>query len=194
MAKTYNKIVYGGNTLIDLTGDTVEADKILSGYTAHNKAGETITGSCSYDANTSDATAGASEILSGKTAYVAGSKVIGSMVNRGKQQSTITTKAQSVTINSGYHDGSGTVGISATEQAKIIPGNILAGVSILGVTGTVQPSSDVKIEASKTATPSTSQQTITPSSGYNAMAQVVVNAIPYSETLNASGGYTATIG
>lgn len=34
-----NKIIYGGQTLIDLTGDTVTADKILSGFTAHDKGG-----------------------------------------------------------------------------------------------------------------------------------------------------------
>lgn len=39
-----NKIVFGTNTLIDLTSDTVAADKMVSGYTAHNKAGEVITG------------------------------------------------------------------------------------------------------------------------------------------------------
>lgn len=192
--KIYNKVVYGGKTLIDLTGDTVEPNKLLVAYTAHDKSGAEIEGTCTFDADTKDATASSSEILNTKTAYVAGAKVTGSMPNRGKQTSTITTKAQSVTINNGYHDGSGTVSISSTEQAKIIASNILSGVTILGVTGNVQPSSDVKIESSKTATPSTSQQTITPSSGYNALAQVVVNAIPYTETLNAQGGYTATIG
>ena len=34
-----NKVIYGGKTLIDLTGDTVTADKILSGFTAHDKGG-----------------------------------------------------------------------------------------------------------------------------------------------------------
>lgn len=41
---TYNKVTFGGKTLIDLTGDTVTADKILSGYTAHDKSGKKITG------------------------------------------------------------------------------------------------------------------------------------------------------
>ena len=41
-----NKVIYGGETLIDLTGDTVTADKILSGFTAHDKGGEPITGTC----------------------------------------------------------------------------------------------------------------------------------------------------
>ena len=31
----YNKVIYGGRTLIDLTNDTVKADKILKGYIAH---------------------------------------------------------------------------------------------------------------------------------------------------------------
>lgn len=40
-----NKVVYGNDTVIDLTADTVSADKILSGYTAHDKSGAGITGS-----------------------------------------------------------------------------------------------------------------------------------------------------
>ena len=39
-----NKVNYGDQTLIDLTADTVEASKMLSGYTAHSASGATITG------------------------------------------------------------------------------------------------------------------------------------------------------
>ena len=39
-----SKVVYDGSSLIDLTGDTVAADKVLSGYTAHDKAGNAVTG------------------------------------------------------------------------------------------------------------------------------------------------------
>ena len=35
--KNISKVVYGGKTLIDLTADTVTADKLLSTYTAHDK-------------------------------------------------------------------------------------------------------------------------------------------------------------
>lgn len=45
----------------------------------------------------------------------------------------------------------------------------------------------------KTATPSSTQQTVTPDTGY-LLSQVTVNAIPYTETLNSAGGYTVTIG
>lgn len=40
-----NKVQYDGNVLIDLTSDTVTADKVLSGYTAHDARGAPITGS-----------------------------------------------------------------------------------------------------------------------------------------------------
>ena len=63
-----NKVIYGGSTLIDLTADTVTAALMLYGTKAHDKSGAPITGSCTYDADTSDATAGQSEILNTKTA------------------------------------------------------------------------------------------------------------------------------
>ena len=40
-----NKVVYGSRTLVDLTQDTVASDKLVRGYTAHDKAGNAITGS-----------------------------------------------------------------------------------------------------------------------------------------------------
>ena len=39
-----NKVQYGNTTLIDLTSDTVTADKLLQGYTAHDRSGAQITG------------------------------------------------------------------------------------------------------------------------------------------------------
>lgn len=186
-----NKVIYGGNTLIDLTADTVTAATLLSGATAHDKSGATITGACTYDADTTDATAGAAEILLSKTAYVSGAKVTGTMPNNGAVTGTITTKAQQYTIPNGYHDGSGKVSISSTEQAKIIAGNIKAGIQILGVTGTYEGEAD-KVQA-KTVTPAVNAQTVLPDTGYDYLSQVTVNAIPYVETQNAAGGITVTI-
>lgn len=59
-------------------------------------------------ADLSDATATASDILSGKTAYVASGKVAGSMINRGAVNPTISA-GSSYTIPAGYHNGAGTV-------------------------------------------------------------------------------------
>lgn len=192
--KNISKVVYGGKTLIDLTADTVTADKLLSTYTAHDKSGAPITGSCTFDADTSDATAAVAEILAGKTAYVNGNKLTGTMKNNGAVTGTISKKAEAYSIPIGYHDGSGKVSISSTEQAKIIATNIRAGVSILGITGTMSGTEGAKAQA-KTATPSTTQQTILPDSagGYNYLTQVTVEPIPYTESDNAAGGTTVTI-
>ena len=39
-----NKVQYGNTTLIDLTSDTVTADKLMQGYTAHDRTGALISG------------------------------------------------------------------------------------------------------------------------------------------------------
>ena len=88
---------------VDTSSDTITADKLLEGQTAHNSAGEQITGSMTDNSGTSG---------------------------------TISSVSDSFTIPEGYHDGQGTVQISESERAKIIPENIKSGVKILDVTGT----------------------------------------------------------
>lgn len=189
----HSKVVFGDEVIMDLTADTVKADKLLKGYTAHGADGELITGACEYDANTQDATATESEILLGKTAYNKGNKVTGKMPNNGAVAGKISTKAQKYSVPQGYHDGSGTVQIDDTEQAKLIPANIRQGVTVLGVTGTMSGSESVKAQ-SKEVTPTKEEQTVLPDSGYNSLTSVTVKAIPYTESANSAGGTTVTIG
>lgn len=193
MAK--NKVIFGNQTIIDLTDATLDkndGDQILSGGTAYGNDGEKITGSCTYNADTSDADVSASEVLSGKTFYGAsGDKQTGTMPNRGAVSGTIDDVSTPYSIQAGYHDGSGTVSVDSTEAAKIIPGNIKEGVEILGVTGDYT-GEDVKAQA-KTATPYTTQQVILPDTGYDYLSQVTVSAISYTETPNQYGT-TVTIG
>lgn len=185
-------VLSNGTVLIDLTADTVDASHLLSGYTAHGADGEAITGACTFDSDTSDDTATVSEILATKTAHARGTALTGTMTNNGGVTGTISTKAGQYTIPQGYHDGSGKVSISSTEQAKIIAGNIKSGIVILGVTGTYGGES-VTAQA-KTATPSFSSQTITPDSGYDYLSQVTVSAISVTYADNSAGGKTVTIG
>lgn len=186
-----NKVIYGNTTLIDLTSDTITASDLASGKTAHDKSGAVITGTNTYDADTSDADAVASEILNTKTAYVNGYKVTGTMPNRGSHDIELSD-LNGETIPAGYHDGSGTADIDATEKAKIIANNIKDGVTILGVLGTY--TGEGVTAQTKSATPYTTAQTILPDSGYDYLAEVDVAAIAYSEVDNPAGGKTVTIG
>lgn len=195
MANQYvNKVVVGGVTKLDLTGDTVDASKILNGYTAHDRSGAPITGTSPFNADTSDTSLTANEALSGETFYgPTGQKVTGSMPNRGSASGTISTKDDSYTIQQGYHDGSGTVSIDSAEQSKIVASNIKQGVTILGVTGDYG-GEEINVESNKNVTPSFTEQAITPSTGYDYLAQVTVAAIPITYSDNPQGGQTMTVG
>lgn len=195
MANQYNSkvVLASGEVLIDLTADTIDAAHLLSGVTAHDKSGATITGTCTFDSDTGDDTAAASEILSGKTAHARGALLTGTMANRGAVTGVISTKAQEYTIPQGFHDGSGKVSISTTEQAKIIAENIREGITILGVEGTMSGSEDMSAQA-KTVTPTFSSQVVSPDTGYNCLSQVTVNAITVTYADNSAGGRTVTIG
>ena len=192
MANYINKFVVGNEVKFDLTGDTVAPNTLLTGTTAHDKTGAQITGTCSYDSDTSDATVAVAEILKDKTAYARGAKIVGTMPNNGAKNYTISDlNDQSIIM--GFYDGSGKISIDSTEKAKIIPANIKNGVSILGVQGTMTGQEDLNIQ-SKTVTPTFTAQTILPDDGYDYLSQVVVSAIPVSESENTAGGLTLTIG
>lgn len=195
MANSYNNkvVLASGEVLIDLTGDTVDAAHVLDGYTFHDKSGAPVTGTCTYDSDTSDDTAAVGEILSGKTAHARGALLTGTMPNNGAQMGSINTKTQEVIIAQGYHDGSGKVSISADEQAKIIPNNIREGITILGIEGAMSGSESVVAQA-RSVTPKFTQQVISPEDGYTHLSQVTVYPITVTYSDNSAGGKTVTIG
>ena len=188
-----SKIVFGGRTLIDLTADTVTKDRLLKGYTAHGADGDLIEGTCDYDANTQDATATDTEILTGKIAYVRGVKKTGVMPNNGAVNGKISTKDGKYTVPQGYHDGSGKVEIDSSEKTKLVPENIREGITILGVEGEMTGTEDAKPQQ-KSVVPTADEQIVLPDTGYNYLSQVTVAGIPYVESDNAAGGKTVTIG
>ena len=115
------------------------------------------------------------------------------MKNNGAVAGKIDTRDGKYTVPQGYHDGSGTVEIDSTEKAKLTPANIRAGVTVLGVVGTMSGTEGEKAQE-KTVTPSTVDQTVVPDTGFTCLSSVTVKAIPYVENDNAAGGKTVTIG
>ena len=189
-----NKIVLQtGEVLIDLSNDTAGANAVLKGYTFHDRTGEQKNGACAYTVDASGATAKASEILEGVKAAVGSNIIVGTMPNRGGVTGEISTRDGAYVIQQGLHDGSGKVAISGAEKAKLIPGNIKQGVTILGVVGEHQGGTTVTAHA-KEATPSFSEQTILPDAGYDYLSQVKIKAIPVTYADNSAGGTTVTIG
>ena len=188
-----NKVVYDGQTLIDLTSDTAVASDVLSGKYFHLASGVRTQGSCTYDSDTTDANAVAGEILLNKTAYVNKVKVTGSMANNGSNNVTVTGTS-GTTIPAGYYDGSGKAVLDSTSITNLSANNIRQGAVICGVEGTLSSEDGLTVGAIS-ATPTSSQQVITAASqDLDYITQVTVAAIPYTETVNAQGGLTVVIG
>lgn len=194
MANKYvNKLIIGTEVKFDLTQDDVTPDKLAEGIKAHDKSGAPIVGTSTKDADTSDGTAVAAEILKDKTAYVAGSKLTGTMPNNGAKTLEIVDKGTPVTIPMGFHDGSGKAQIAAAEAAKLIPANIREGITVLGVEGSMSGNEGMKPQA-KSVTPSFESQQVLPDEDYNCLSSVTVAAIPVTYTDNAQGGQTLKVG
>lgn len=191
-----NKVVFGSETLINLENDTITADKVLSGYTFHDKSGAPATGSCLFNANTAGDSIDVNTVLQGVTFHNAsGSAQVGTMPNIGTQTGYIVSRDSAVAIQAGYHDGSGTIALGTNDKTALISNNIREGVTILGITGSMSGSEDVKA-TSLAATPYTTSKVYHPNDlgDYNYFSQVTVDAIAYGTVLNAAGGLTATIG
>lgn len=140
----------------------------------------------------------AADVLSGKYFHGRdGESAQGSMTNRGAVTGTIASKDGTYTIQAGFHNGGGSVGISNTEKQKLIAGNIKKGVTILSVAGSYEGEAANLQTLTKSYTPTASAQSevITAGTGYDAIEKVTVTvaAIPYVETANTYGT-TVTIG
>lgn len=191
-----NKVVFGNTTVMDISDTTADPSKVLASEKFYDRSGAPQTGSCTFDADTSDANSTAAEILDSKTAYVNGNKLTGSMPNRGAVTLTIDDINDELQITNGYHDGSGVAKLDPVEKAKIVPGSIKKDVTILGVTGSYEGSA-TPTSVAKTVTPYTTAKTYLPgdeSTPVDYYSQVTVDAIAYTETDNAQGGKTVQIG
>jgi len=71
-----NKVQYGGNTLIDLTGDTAQAGDVHEGYSFHDRSGALVNGTFDF-ADATSGTATSADLPYGKSLWVNGQLVEG---------------------------------------------------------------------------------------------------------------------
>lgn len=148
-----------GSSATDLT---TLVNSLITGYN-----------SSSGGLDTSSATATASDILKGKTAYAKGAKITGTI--NSKAATTYTPSTSNQTISSGvYLSGVQTIKGDSNLKAS----NIKTGISIFGITGTYSGTGTTISLQQKSVTPTKRSQIITADSAYDGLSQVTVNAIP----------------
>ena len=193
MANQYNnKIVLSdGTVLIDLTMDDVKAEHVQKGIKFHDKTGAERTGTNTKTVDASNVTADPAEVLAGETFGRGNEVATGTMPNNSGKNVYVTSKS-GASIPRGFYDGAGVAKISDEDAAKIVPGNIKEGVTILGVTGEFG-ADDISAQ-SKEVVPSFVDEQVSPDGGYTFLSGVLVKAIPVLRTDNSAGGVTVTIG